>query len=71
MDQQLPTDINQGQAVLGLSEACGESPAGFSVPIYKNGSEIGEIKGQIHIVGLVSVHDNINRFFRIMQKSQL
>jgi len=53
-----------GQAVLALSEACNEEPATFKIPIFKGGVESGEIMGKVHVTGLTSKEDRLEKLFR-------
>jgi len=68
MDQQIGSDINYGQAVVSLKDACGDLPSPFAVTIYKGGAEYGEIEGNIHVTGLISVRECLELFLKTKMK---
>jgi hypothetical protein len=62
MDDVVGNNKPLGQAIVGLSEACGDKPAKFDVDIFHFGLVNGRVSGFVHVTGLTSVSEKIGVF---------
>lgn len=62
MDDVVGNNKPLGQAVIPLTDACGEKPGKFDVDIFHFGLVHGRVSGMVHVTGLTSVAEKLSVF---------